>query len=640
MSADAGRTPYTRRVPTASDLVGELLDGRYRVVEHLADGGMATVYRGVDTRLERDVALKVMHPHLVHDEAFVTRFRREARSAARLSHPNVVAVYDQGEDAGRFFLAMEYVPGQTLRQVLDAEGALTPRAALDILRPMLEALGAAHTVGIIHRDIKPENVILREDGVVKVADFGLARAVTSQTVTGASGVLLGTVAYLSPEQVARGVADARSDVYAAGLVLFEMLTGTKAFDGDTPINVAYQHVHGAAPTPSTRNPGVPAALDDLVATASARDPDDRPADAGALLALVRTIRAGLSPVDLDSRPRVGHGAAAEPEATRPVDPTTALERVSPQTARLPVPVRPDAERGRPRRARWPWVLVVLSGLLAAATAWFFFLGPGVVETVPQVAGLPHDAAASALTAQNLRVGAEREEFSETVARGVVIASSPEAGASARRGAGVDLVLSRGPERYAVPQLAGRTLAEARQRLTDGHLALGDVREEYDEKVPEGQVVSIEPTAGTKVKPGTSVAVVTSLGPRPIDVPDVTGQPLARARAAVTGAGLTVTVSERNDDTVPKGSVIAQTPAGGTLHRGEAVALVVSKGPVLVAVPDVAGRQVDEARRILTEAGFTVQVEELFGGIFGTVRFQSPEAGAKAPKGSTVVIRVV
>src|SRR5436190_391560 len=261
-------------------VVGRVLDGRYRILSHLADGGMATVYLALDERLDREVAIKVMHDNLARDTTFVSRFRREARSAARLGHPNVVAVFDQGEDdSGNdalIFLVMEYVPGRTLRDVLSAEGPLTPRAALDLFDPILQAIAAAHDAGLIHRDVKPENVILREDGVVKVADFGLARAVTSATTTNASGTLLGTVAYLSPEQVERGIADARSDVYAAGLVLYEMLTGRKAFDGDSPIHVAYQHVHGSIPAPSSRVSSVPAELDALVALATSRDPDQRP----------------------------------------------------------------------------------------------------------------------------------------------------------------------------------------------------------------------------------------------------------------------------------------------------------------------------------------------------------------------------
>src|SRR5450759_4257237 len=270
---------------------------------------MATVYIAMDQRLDRQVALKVMRADLAKDESFVERFRREARSAAKLSHPNVVAVYDQGEDDGQVFLAMELVNGLTLRQVMHSEGPLTPRAALDIFDPVLQALGAAHSAGLIHRDVKPENVILRDDGTVKVADFGLARAIASTTSTAQTGLLLGTVAYLSPEQVERGIADARSDVYAAGLLLFEMLTGSKAYVGDSPIHVAYQHVHSEVPLPSSRVSTVPAGLDRLVARASARDPEKRPRDANEMLAEMRRARQALPPAELDRQPAAAAGAA-------------------------------------------------------------------------------------------------------------------------------------------------------------------------------------------------------------------------------------------------------------------------------------------------------------------------------------------
>ncbi|QGN59410.1 protein kinase [Nostocoides sp. HKS02] len=305
-------------------LLGRVFDGRYRVQSHIADGGMASVYLALDTRLDRDVALKILRRDLAQDDAFVSRFRREARSAARLSHPNVVSVFDQGEDEGHMFLAMEYVPGQTLREVMRAEGPLTPRAALDIMGPVLQALSAAHRAGIIHRDVKPENIILREDdGTVKVADFGLARAVTTQTTASQTGVLLGTVAYLSPEQVERGIADARSDVYAAGLILFEMLTGSKAFTGETPIHIAYQHVHGSVPAPSSRVTSVPTELDALVALATARDPDHRPTDAGDFLAEVRRSRAMLTATELDRRPE-GPATPDGGVSTVAVDRTSAL----------------------------------------------------------------------------------------------------------------------------------------------------------------------------------------------------------------------------------------------------------------------------------------------------------------------------
>ena len=382
-------TTYTPTVsPIGDALIGRTLDGRYRVVRRIADGGMATVYLSVDERLDREVALKVMRPHLVHDESFVTRFRREARSAASLSHPNVVAVYDQGEDEGTVFLAMEYVPGLTLREVLHEEGPLSPRAALDVLEPLLLALAEAHSKGLIHRDVKPENVILNDNGTVKVADFGLARAVSSQTVTSTSGLLLGTVAYLSPEQVERGIADARSDVYAAGLVLFEMLTGTKAFTGDTPIHVAYQHVHGGVPVPSDRVHGVPPALDDLVAVGHRarprrasdgcrRLPRARPSHPGhpvhhrAGRATRRCRRRGRRlPAHGDRGPAraeppeaaaAGAGAAGGGLATRSRSEHTTAMTVPPAPLEGVVVTGDD---GHPPRRRW-WPAIVASALVAA-----------------------------------------------------------------------------------------------------------------------------------------------------------------------------------------------------------------------------------------------------------------------------------
>jgi eukaryotic-like serine/threonine-protein kinase len=622
-------------------LVGRVLDGRYRVLSHIADGGMASVYLALDTRLEREVALKVMRPGLAADETFVSRFRREARSAARLSHPHVVAVFDQGEDDGSMFLAMEYVPGQTLREVMQAEGPLTPRAALDIMDPVLQALSAAHRAGIIHRDVKPENVILREDGTVKVADFGLARAVTTQTTTAQTGMLLGTVAYLSPEQVERGIADARSDVYAAGLILFEMLTGTKAFTGDSPIHVAYQHVHGSIPAPSSRVASVPTELDTLVALATARDPDQRPADAGEFLSEVRKARAALSPTVLDHRPE---GAAAEDGGMS----TVAVAR----TTALPIGERPSAPEpasatsgsaessGRDRRA-WKWAVAALL-LLAAATAgaWYFTMGPGSPTVVPVVVGQTFAQAQSRLSAAHL--DAKRvDAFDERVGRGLVISANPGAGAEVGRSTAVVLTVSKGPERYAVPTLVGSTATEAKARLAEKRLTLGGSSEAYDEKIPAGQIVSSTPRAGTQLRRGTAVTIVVSKGRQPIDVTDYTGKPADQAVAALTDAGLRVDATKQEFSTdVPKGSVISQSPATGTLFRGDQVTLVVSKGPEMVSVPNVQGKQLRQARKILEDAGFQVRVENFMGGLFGTVRSQSPAGDAKAPKGSTVTLVVV
>ncbi|HEY3535083.1 MAG TPA: Stk1 family PASTA domain-containing Ser/Thr kinase, partial [Pedococcus sp.] len=620
-------------------LQGRVLDGRYRVQSHIADGGMASVYLALDTRLDRDVALKVLRRDLAQDEAFASRFRREARSAARLSHPNVVAVFDQGEDEGLMFLAMEYVPGQTLRDVIRAEGPLTPRAALDVITPVLQALAAAHRAGIIHRDVKPENVILREDdGTVKVADFGLARAVTTQTSTASqTGVLLGTVAYLSPEQVERGIADARSDVYAAGLVLFEMLTGAKAFTGDTPIHVAYQHVHGSVPVPSSRVRTVPTELDALVALATARDPDQRPADAGELLVQVRRSRAMLTPGELDRRPEGEQETAARSASTVAVEPTSALpqeprRRVPPVALPVdhtpteppdralegrvlpPVPVnRRQSDGGGRGPWRWLWAVLAVA-VIAGAAAWWFLSGPGSPTVVPSgLQGKTFAQAQSALHTAHLDAQ-EVDSFSETVAKGRVISTDPVAGAQVRRGTDVDVNISKGPERYAVPDVLKKSAAEARDQIAANKLAVGTTKEAYDESVDAGLVVSTDPKAGTELKRGDKVNLVVSKGRQPIKVPDYTNKPADDAVKGLGELGLKVDATEQqNNDTVPKGNVISQSPPGGTtLFKGDEVKLVVSKGPVMVKIPDVTGKQADEARQILEGAGFTVEEKRVLG----------------------------
>jgi serine/threonine-protein kinase len=658
-------TSYTLRVSSGvtESLLGRVLDGRYRVLSHIADGGMASVYLALDTRLDREVALKVLRRDLASDDAFVSRFRREARSAARLSHPNVVAVFDQGEDDGTMFLAMEYVPGQTLREVMRAEGPLTPRAALDIMAPVLQALGAAHRGGIIHRDVKPENVILREDdGTVKVADFGLARAVSTQTSASQTGVLLGTVAYLSPEQVERGIADARSDVYAAGLILFEMLTGQKAFTGDTPIHIAYQHVHGSVPAPSSKVPSVPTELDALVALATARDPDQRPSDADDFLAQVRRSRSMLTATELDRRPE-GPAAleggvstvAVERTSALPVPDSSAASTSSPAApARLRPPValpidhtptaptvRPSRRDDEGQRRLWGWVGAALAlAVVAGIAAWWFIAGPGSPTTVPRTVGLSYAQAQRALATAHLDAR-QVQAFDETTPKGQVMTSNPGVGQQVGRGTEVTLTVSKGPERYAVPNVVNKSKAEASEQITATKLTVGATTQAFSETVPQGLVVSVDPAVGTPLKRGDKVALVVSKGRQPIKVTDFTGKPASAAIDALSKAGLKVDATEQqNSDTVAKGSVITQTPAGGTLFKGDQVTLVVSKGPVLVKVPNVQGKQEAEAKQILEAAGFKVAVDRFMGGIFGTVRSQNPAADTEQPKGSTITLVIV
>lgn len=641
-------------------LVGRVLDRRYTIRSRIARGGMASVYLAVDERLDREVAVKVMHAGLVSDEDSVRRFIREARSAARLTHPGVVQVFDQGEDDGVVFLAMEYVPGRTLRELMRERGPLTPREALDVLEPVLDALGAAHRAGIVHRDVKPENVLLADDGRVKVADFGLARAISTATASSSTGVLLGTVAYLAPEQVERGAASARSDVYASGILLFEMLTGSKPYDGETALQVAYQHVHDEVPPPSSRASGITPSIDDLVLTATARDPQDRPADARELLMALRETRRRTPDADLDRRPisrRADVPPAAAPadgtwgnrdddESPDRGDATVSLAALAAHDARnatsritLPDQVEPARPPRRRHRGRVVTLVVLLVAVLLGAAGWYVGAGPGAYVAVPKVVGTSQQDAVKVLDAHHLghRV---TQVYSETAPVGQVTATDPGPGDKVRKNGTVVLKVSQGPERHAVPKVVGRSEVDARAAILDAQLTVGAISREFDEKVAQGDVISASPGPGAELKRGAPVALVISKGRQPIDVTSWVGKPADEATAALTKDGFTVASSQEFSESVPKGTVISQTPASGTAYRGDTVTLVVSKGPPLVQVPGVVGMQRNRATQELRKAGFQVKVESFLGGYFGTVRLQDPKGGSMAPKGSTVTITIV
>ena len=622
-------------------LVGQLLDGRYAVESRLARGGMASVYLALDTRLDRVVAVKVMHPALAADDQFVARFISEAKAAARLSHPNVVSVYDQGTDAApgvgapTVFLVMEYVEGRTLRDLLQDRGRLGPREALDVLDPVLAALGAAHQAGLVHRDVKPENVLLADDGRVKVADFGLARAVTA--VSGPTrGLLIGTAAYLAPEQVERGVADARADVYAAGLLLFELLTGAPPYDGESALQVAYRHVHEDVPPPSRVVPGLGPQLDELVARATARNPDARPADANALLAACVAARRSLS---RDGASPARDGGPPR-EALTVVVPRPARSPGGPHVATYETQALGPAggEPSPRRRRRWGWLVLVLVLLLTvglSAAAWWLAAGPGSYTATPGLVSLPRARAEATAARLGFSLQYEDRQYDESLPADAVVRTSPAPGERVRRGGTIAVVLSRGKERYAVPDVRARTVEEAKAELGKANLAVGEVQTRYSDELAVGQVVSTTPAVGALLRPGTAVTLIVSRGRAPAEVPNVVGSPTAAARDALTRASLLVSVREEFSDSVPAGTVVAQQPAGGLLPPGSTVELVVSQGPAPVTVPDVSGRGIDEAVRLLEAAGLRASTSG--PSLFNSVVRTDPPAGQQVPRGTLVTV---
>ncbi|MHC5903392.1 Stk1 family PASTA domain-containing Ser/Thr kinase [Streptomyces sp. S6] len=628
-------------------LVGQVLDGRYRVDARIAVGGMATVYRAVDMRLDRVLAVKVMHPALAADAVFVDRFIREAKSVARLAHPNVVQVFDQGADGPYVYLAMEYIAGCTLRDVLRERGALQPRAALDILEPVLAALGAAHRAGFVHRDMKPENVLIGDDGRVKVADFGLVRSVG--TVTESDGSVLGTVAYLAPEQAEGGTADARVDVYACGVVLYEMLAGGQPHEGETPAVVLYKHLHEDVPPPSAVVPGLPFELDELVASATARTPDVRPNDAVELLGLVRTARAALSEEQLDALPPqstasehdiAGDRTSVIPRALTVPRPLPVNEDDVQHTSRFEAPP-PPPRRSPVQRRRGVVALVAGVLLVLGVGTGVWYINSGQFTHVPAVLTKPEAVAKERLDDAGLAVGSVKHAFSDTVKRGTVISTDPAPGARIRKNNSVTLTVSDGPETVRVPPVTGLPQGQATEQLASAGLGTGLVTREFDDSVVPGSVIRTVPAVGTSRRAGSAVALVISKGAA-IDVPDVTGKDLDEATTALKEAGLKVAVSsvQVNSD-LEKGKVAEQSPTDGAeAAAGDTVTLTLSKGPEMVEVPNVVDSSVDDATSLLEQSGFKVKEDRGILGLFGdTVKKQSVSAGDTAPKGSTITITI-
>ena len=663
-------------------LLGRLVDSRYEIVDRVARGGMATVYVARDRRLDRRVALKVMHPHLADSPDFVARFRREARAAARLSNPGVVAVYDQGSIDGVAYLVMELVEGPNLRDLI-AAGPLSVKEALGLTAQVLRPLGAAHRAGLVHRDIKPENVLLPDDGsVAKVADFGLARAVTevAQTTT---GNVMGTAAYLAPELITSGDSAPRADVFSVGVILYELLTGEQPFNADSPVQIAFRNVHEDVPAPSSLVPSLPAEVDGLVADMTRREADERLEDADAALARLREVVADLSPSELSARRggatesvRTLEVLAANAEAARqavradaPGDGEEANQgQTSPgvRTVSLPIgSIGPDTRTraldrqalgddqkttviqsartvlARRRTLVGAGVLVALGGV--AAGVWYRLGGPGRRVTVPEIVGRTQEEAQSAITRAGLVWGTPTRAYSDTVVSGSVISCKPPTGTAIPVGQAVTAVISRGVEQKTVPDVVGRTEQEARTAITGAGLTVGAVTNDYSPTVESGRVISSDPKAGQSINHSSAVALVVSKGRRPATVPDVRGMTVADATAALRKAGLVVgTTTEDYSDSVESGKVISSNPAAGASGSfyGDSVSIVVSKGSEMVTVPDVSSMKQDEAVAALEAAGLVVKIEHVFGIPFISSLSTDPAAGTSVRRGSTVTLRVV
>jgi beta-lactam-binding protein with PASTA domain len=674
---------------TLSPPAGQLLDGRYRVESRLAQGGMATVYLGRDTRLDRVVAIKIANRELAGDGDFIRRFMTEARAVAQLSSPNVVAVFDQGSEPAPGgdinYIVMEYVAGPTLREVLNARGRLGVTESLDVIEGVLSGLAAAHRAGIIHRDVKPENVLLGKDGAVKVADFGLARAAVAAAST-QTGMIIGTAAYLAPEQVSRSSSDARTDVYAAGVMLFEMLTGEQPHTGGSPLEVAYKHVNEAVPAPSGRAPGLPPALDALVAMSTSRDPDLRPPDAGHFLQAVAELRrggpAGYQPQGYQAQGYQAPGyAPGPPGATAAFPQSASMDETDLRPAirgfggpgqaaanhtlvvapgaiipgfgepgydepgyREPEHRRGYRDHGYRRHGDEPllqsllfsrrlvYVLGTVAVLLAAGLLGWY-LTAGQSTQVPRLAGFSAGLARHELANAGLRArdGAQRHS---DVPAGHVIRTVPAALTKVGNGSTVTLILSLGPVRVSVPQVTGEPVQQAVAALRAAGLRVATPVQQPSDTIQPGLVISTSPAGGTLWPNDKPVTVLVSAGP---PLPDFVGAQLPAAQAAAAQGGYQINPVAATTNTQPAGTIVSQSPTAGTpIQPGEVVTVQVSAGPPTVSVPDVEGQSLQLATQELQQAGFQVSV---VGGIGRGDHVQLFSPTGQAPKGSVITLTV-
>jgi serine/threonine-protein kinase len=630
-----------------SDLTGELIDGRYQLLRQVANGGMASIYEAIDTRLDRKVAVKIMHPHLAQDEAFVSRFIKEAKAAAALSHPNIVAVQDQGWNQSgvpAVFLVMELIEGHTLREYLNERGRFEVKDAINYLTPILSALAAAHALGIVHRDIKPENILISKEGRIKIADFGLARGeIIGSTMTAESSVILGSVSYLSPEQVQRGIADSRSDVYAAGIIAYEILTGEKPFSADSPIQIAYMHVNEEIPRLRSKRKDIPQALDDLIASSTAKNPDERPRTAGDFLTALQQIQ-----IDLDPRKNqmdLGLDLPVEPirekppkkvkevvpiEVTAPVVETTKeIRRKEEKKKRASIRVR--------RNRKVALVLAIALGI----GGWWTLVGPGSRVVVPSTIGGSFDEAVNVIAPLGLNAVVLENRFDEEIPKGKIIESIPAGGGKVDAGGTVKLVLSKGPERYAIPMTTGLTPEAAQTTLKKYPLIVGTVREVFNSEIPKGFVISTSPVSGTSVKRDTKIDLLVSKGIEQIALASYLGKSGEQALNELTEAGFSVEAGYAFNETVPELAVISQSPAGGaSANKGGTVKILVSKGPRYTVIPKtVITMEAKAAQQMLESLGLKVKVISIGNNKKKVVKRVSPSVNTKVKRGSLVTITV-
>jgi serine/threonine-protein kinase len=627
-------------------LIDTVFDGRYRIIRKLGAGGMANVYLAEDQELGRRVAIKILDDKHAADDSFIERFRREAKNAAGLSHPNIVSIYDRGEAEGTYYIAMEYLSGRSLKELIVGRGPTPIQIAIDYTRQILAALGFAHRHGIVHRDIKPHNVVVDADGRVKVTDFGIARSGASQMTE--VGSIIGTAQYLSPEQARGSPVDQRSDVYSVGIVLYEMLTGTVPFTGDTPLEIAMKHLSEVPVPPSELRPDVPEDLDLVVLRALAKDPGDRYQTAEEMEADLARVSRGLAvsteTADAATAVLAGAGISGAPTMVEP-KPTRVVPPQPP--ARMP-PAAYYGYEGPPRRSRslWPWLLALLLLVAAGFAAWFAYgkikdqLNANKPVAVPYVVGQRQALAEKNIRKKGLKVRVVNRS-NETFPRGIVFAQSPEGGEKTDKGNAVRISVSTGRAKVTIPDVVGKSQSEAVTALTAAHLE-AVVAHVYSSRPPD-TVTAQDPPAGSKVFRDAKVHINVSQGVQQIEIPNVVGQPYASARSTLLAAGLNVGKS-LVDSNQPANTVIAQSPTAGTkVGAGTTVNLSVSKGTVATTpVPDVTNQDEPTAKALLEGSGF--RVRETSRAVTdpsedGIVLDQTPAGGVNAPSGSTVTIVV-